>query len=428
MTMPTQTPIRWLQERAAADPARLCIVTPGGSITYGGLWDMVRSRAAVLAAGSSEGRLVPVRATLELGSIAEILATSAAGSVPLPHRAGAPVFDAGSVSDDAVCVATSGSSGSQRIVRISSANIEASVAASRDRLDTGPDDRWLLCLPIDHVGGLSILWRSFEAGGSVAMAPFNLDLPRFMQTSQPTVASMVPTMAYRLMRADPEELAALRFLLIGGARTPPDLRISAAQHGVTLLRSYGATETTSQIATSTAPDDPDDPSVGFPLEGVDVRIVAGAGQTAITGSVGRIEVDGPTVSPGYFGEPPRTGPFLTSDLGSMTTDGRLIVHGRIDDMILSGGENVFLSTVTDAARSLGGVNDAVAVGVPDPEWGTAVVVVVDTSRRIDALDGEIRQVLRRREVPKKWVTVDSIPMLSNGKHDMAAIRDLAVSR
>jgi O-succinylbenzoic acid--CoA ligase len=260
------------------------------------------------------------------------------------------------------------------------------------------------------------------------MAPFNLDLPRFIQASQPTVASMVPTMVYRLMRADPEELAALRFVLIGGARTPPDLRISAVDHGVTLLRSYGATETTSQIATSTAPDDPADPSVGFPLEGVSVRIVAGAGQTAIPGSVGRIEVDGPTVSPGYFAEQPRSGPFLTSDLGSMAADGRLTVHGRIDDMILSGGENVFLSTVTDAARSLGGVNDAVAVGVPDPEWGTAVVVVVDTTRRIDALDGEIRQVLRRREVPKRWVTVDSIPMLSNGKHDMAAIRDVAVSR
>jgi o-succinylbenzoate---CoA ligase len=116
---------------------------------------------------------------------------------------------------------------------------------------------------------------------------------------------------------------------------------------------------------------------------------------------------------------------MTGDLGSVDHSGRLTVHGRVDDRIVTGGENVFLTTVADAVHSIDGVVDAVAVGLADPEWGTAVAVVVETSRSTAALDAHAREVLLPHEVPKRWIVVDSIPLLENGKHDLVAVRDIA---
>lgn len=426
MTMAPEIPVRWLESWADTDPDRTAVVTPEGDVSYRALSDLVHGRAAVLKASESPGEVIPIPVHLDLASIVEVLAVSAIGATPLPFADVAPTVDGGSRSDAAICLATSGSSGHHRVVRLTSANIEAAVLASRIRLRNEAADRWLLCLPLHHVGGLSVLWRSLESGGSIAMAPFDIGLPRFMSIAKPTIASMVPTMVYRLLRADPDDLAALRFILVGGARTSPDLLVTAHNAGVSLVRSYGSTETTSQVATGEPGGDPFATHVGPPLDGIDVTIVGDDATPVLPGVAGQITVSGFVVSPGYLGEPDRIGPLNTGDVGSLDHSGRLTVHGRTDDRVVSGGENVFLSVVSDAVRSLDGVHDAVAVGIPDPEWGTVVAVVVAATRPVAALDNETRELLSPHEVPKRWAVVDEIPLLENGKHDLVAVRAIAV--
>lgn len=425
MTMASEIPVQWLESWADADPDRTAIVTPEGEVSYRALADLVHGRAAMLSSFESPGEVIPIPVHLDLSSIVEVLAVSAIGASPLPYADDASIAYADPSSDAAVCLSTSGSSGTHKVVRLTTSNIESSVLASRIRLGNESSDRWLLCLPLNHVGGLSVLWRSLEAGGSVAVAPFDIALPRFMSVAQPTIASMVPTMVYRLLRADPDDLASLRFILVGGARTSSDLLHTAHSAGVSLVRSYGSTETTSQIATSEPGGDPLATHVGSPLDGVDVTIVDDDGGPVLPGVVGQISVSGFVVSPGYLGEPDRVGPLMTGDLGALDHSGRLTVHGRTDDRVVSGGENVFLTTVTDTVRSLSGVRDAVAVGLPDPEWGTRVTVVVASSRAVSALDENAREVLAPHEVPKQWVVVDEVPLLANGKHDLAAVRAIA---
>jgi O-succinylbenzoic acid--CoA ligase len=272
------------------------------------------------------------------------------------------------------------------------------------------------------------MWRSLEAGGSIALAPFDIGLPHFLSVVKPTIASLVPTMVYRLLRADPDVLASLRFILVGGARVPRALLEQANAAGVSLVRSYGSTESTSQIATSELGGDAVAAHVGPPLDGVDVTIVDDHRMPVMPGVTGHITVSGHIVSPGYLGEPDRVGPLVTGDLGSLDHSGRLTVLGRIDDRIVSGGENVFLSTVSETVRSIEGVDDAVAVGLPDDEWGTSVAVVVATSRPVAMLDSRVREVLSPHEVPKHWAIVDAIPTLPNGKHDLVAIRQIASLR
>lgn len=428
MTMTQGIPNRWLERWADTDPDRIAVATPEGEVSYRALADLVHGRADVVRTSESAGEVVPVPVHLDLSSVVEILAVSAIGAVPLPYANEIPVRQPGIHSDAGVCISTSGSSGPQRIVRLTEANIEAAVLASRIRLRNEGDDRWLLCLPLHHVGGLSVLWRSLEAGGSVALAPFDIGLPQFLSRAAPTVASLVPTMVYRLLRADPDDLAVLRFILVGGARTPAALLESAHASGVSLVRSYGSTESSSQVATTELGGDPMASHVGPPLDGVDVTIVDDRGMPVMPGVVGQIIVSGHIVSPGYLGEPDRIGPLVTGDLGSLDHSGRLTVHGRVDDRIVSGGENVFLSTVSDTVQSLEGVDDAVAVGLPDDEWGMAIAVVVASSRPVSALDAGARELLRPHEVPKHWAIVDSIPTLPNGKHDLAAVKDIAALR
>ena len=425
MTMTHEIPVRWLETWAVDEPDRIALVTPEGEVSYRALADLVRGRAELQGGGAARDEVVPVRVGLDLSSVVALLATSASGAVPLPYLDSPPRVPEGARADAAICIATSGSSGEQRIVRLTSSNIEASVLASRIRLRNDANDRWLLCLPLNHVGGLSVLWRSFEAGGTVVMAPFESGLPMFMAKAKPSIASMVPTMVYRLLRADPDDLVSLRFTLVGGARTPPELLASAHRVGARLVRSYGTTETTSQIATTEPGGDPLATHVGPPLDGVEIWIVDHEGAELPPGTAGEIMVGGHVVSPGYLGETDRIGPLKTGDLGSIDHSGRLTVLGRVDDRIVTGGENVFLSAVGDAVRSIDGVVDVAVVGVSDPEWGTVVVAVVESTRSTVALDTHARDVLRPHEVPKRWITVDSIPLLENGKHDLVTINDIA---
>ena len=313
------------------------------------------------------------------------------------------------------------------MVPLSYQNIAASVASSRKRLGNGPQDRWLATLPLTHVGGLSVLWRSFESGGSIAVAPFDASLSHRLEAFRPSVASLVPTMVYRLLESAPDALAAIGTVLTGGARLPRTIRDDAARRGIALVPTYGMTETTSQVATA-IPGRPHSGInvIGPPLDGFSVTIETAEGSSRV-GEPGVIVVDGPAVFAGYLGEPSREAAFATSDIGYLTTEGVLAVVGRQDDVVVTGGENVDLTVVRDTVLGFPDVIDAIVVGVPDPEWGSIVCVLVDGPDP-DAegnLSELARELLEPAHRPRRWA-FGTIPLLANGKHDVRAVHGLFV--
>ncbi len=338
--------------------------------------------------------------------------------------------EARSGSDLHTVVFTSGTRGQPRPVTLTVGNVARAVAASRARLGNDATDRWLLALPLFHVGGLSVLWRSAAAGGTVVLHD-GFDAARVaaaLRHREVTVASLVPTMLHRVLETDPGPYRGLRAILVGGAPATRRLLERARAAGLPVVPTYGMTEACSQVATA-VPGDPggEEGAVGPPLDGVEVSIVDGAGRGVPPGGVGEIVVAGATVSPGYLGEAPRHGPHHTGDLGRFDAAGRLVVLGRRDDLIVTGGEKVLPDAIEAVLEAHPAVGRVAVVGVPDEEWGEQVAAVVAATAPLDpaVLRDWARERLARHAVPKQWVIVADLPLLATGKVDREAVERLA---
>jgi O-succinylbenzoic acid--CoA ligase len=420
--MTADTPYHWLSQVAVDDPARACLIDGVAVLTYGEVLARVDARAQVVSTDTEPWEIVPVAVAIDVDSIVEILAIQHAGRVPLPHTEHSPHVPVAVAPGTAVCVETSGSSGTPKVVPLTFPNIAASVAASRTRLRNGPDDRWLACLPLSHVGGLSVVFRSFEAGGSVIASPFDSS-GGVIERLNPTIGSMVPTMVHRLADNNMDALASIGLLLVGGAALGRSLAERCVDAGVRLVPTYGLTEAGSQVATAMPGSSTMAPScVGPRLDTMDVSIVGSDGKSVSVGATGLIAVDGPAVFGGYLGEEERHGRFVTNDRGWIDSDGMLHVEGRADDVIVSGGEKVSLGHVADFIGSLDGIDDVCIVGTDDDEWGAIIGAMVVASLPLGSFDKMVRRGLKPHERPKRWLKRSVIPTLPNGKHDRVAVR------
>jgi O-succinylbenzoic acid--CoA ligase len=261
------------------------------------------------------------------------------------------------------------------------------VATSR-RLAVDPArDHWLACLPLAHVGGLSVVTRALVTGTPLTvLRGFDADA---VQRSEATLVSLVAT---ALGRIDPGRF---RVIVLGGAAPPADLPANA-------VTTYGMTETGSGVVYD-----------GLPLDGVEVRIDDG----------GQILLRGPMLLRCYrSGENPKDGGgwFPTGDAGRIDRDGRLHVAGRMADLIITGGENVWPDPVEAALRTHPAVADVAVAGRPDPEWGERVVafVVPATGAPVPALDGlraAVKETLPAYCAPKELVLVEALPRTALGK-------------
>ncbi|HVR32400.1 MAG TPA: AMP-binding protein [Acidimicrobiia bacterium] len=323
---------------------------------------------------------------------------------------GSPTPVENSPDDTSVAIFTSGTSGVPRAVRLTWANIEASAAASALHLGQGVDDRWLAVLPLHHVGGLSILWRSARQGSTVVLAPgFEAHhVARLLTGGQVSLGSFVSAMLERLVDVGMGRARGFRYGLVGGG---PVTERALTVGGMRLLATYGMTETASQVATA----DPADPLPDrlVVLEGVDIRL----------DESDRIVVDGAMVSPGDLDGPDRTGPLVTSDLGRMH-DGRLEVTGRADTVIVTGGENVMPERVERIAAGLPGAGEVAVVGLDDERWGAVVAAAYTGTAEPAELDAAMRVRVAGHEVPRRWLRVASIPMAGIGKVDRRAVASL----
>ena len=338
--------------------------------------------------------------------------------------------------DDPACVLfTSGTTATPKAVVLTPKNLLSSAVASAFRLGVLPHDRWFSPLSTYHMGGLAPIVRCALYGTTVVVAGgFDAERTgRQIEECEASGVSLVPTMLRRLLDAGFDS-AKLRFVLLGGAPTPPGLIARCEREEVPVCPSWGMTETASQIATALPDEAFSHPeSVGRPLLGTHVRAVAD-GAVQPPGEVGELVVSGPTVTPGYHAAPELTEAafsphgFRTGDVGSVGEDGRIRVLGRADDAITTGGETVHPGRIVAALREHPDVRDAAVVGLPDPEWGERVAALVEAEPGADPDRDAVRECCAERladyEVPKTIEPVDELPRTASGTVDRGVVRRL----
>ncbi len=339
-----------------------------------------------------------------------------------------------------VVVFTSGSTGAPRGARLGLAALAAAAEAHARAIPFTPDDAWLGAMPLSHVGGLSLLTRCLAFGARAVLAD-RFEPVAFLELagrSRATIASVVPTMLARLLdQPDVRPLASMRYALVGGAAFPRSMRRAARERGLVTLATYGLTESAAQVATQRlgAERRTDDDDSGPPLPGTAIEIVDADGRAVAPGRVGRIRVAGPTLFSGYVGGPPRSDPTLdTADEGMLTERGELVVLGRRDDVIVTGGENVHPIEVENALSSLSGVKGVAVLGAPDTRWGhrvaAAIVLEEGTPRERVVAELERLESLAPFKRPRLVAFVEALPVTAGGKLDrracLAAARDLFI--
>ncbi len=339
--------------------------------------------------------------------------------------------------DTQLIMFTSGTSGEPKGVRLTVGNLVASATASAFRLGVGPDDRWLCCLPMYHMGGLAPVLRSVLYGTPVVIQrEFDPEsTARVLSEYRITGVSLVPTMCKRLLDAGWKPVDALRFVLLGGAPASDELLERCRERSVPVHPTYGMTETASQIATATpAETATHEGTVGQPLLFTDVSVVDETGTALEAGEQGELVVSGPTVTPGYLDEEHTESAFgerglQTGDIGYRDADGRLWILNRRSDRIVTGGENVDPGEVIAALRSHPRVEEAAVVGLDDEEWGERVAALVvlesgtDSSLEPRSLLAHCDDRLARFKQPKTIGFDNELPRTASGTVDREAVRE-----
>jgi O-succinylbenzoic acid--CoA ligase len=322
--------------------------------------------------------------------------------------------------DVALVMPTSGSTGRPKGVLLPAAALLASARLTHDRL--GGAGQWLLALPPTHIAGVQVLVRSIVAGEApvVLAVASHFDPVAFAEESRALTGdrrytALVPTQLGRLLDHGGKVLAALRgydAILVGGAPVPAELVTRAHDEGARVIRSYGMTETAGGCVYD-----------GVPLAGVGVEIRTD----------GAVELSGPTLAAGYRLDPAATeaafvrGRFRTFDRGRLDQDGRLVVLGRADDAILTGGVLVDPVAVECVLSTHPAIAAAAVIGRPDREWGERIVAVVVpvASGEAPGLD-DVRQWVADRlgavQAPREVVLAATLPMLPTGKLDRSRVR------
>jgi O-succinylbenzoic acid--CoA ligase len=300
-------------------------------------------------------------------------------------------------------------------------------------LGHSPGDRWLACLPLFHIGGLSILMRSIIYGISV-MVHNKFDpviINQAILEDNITIISVVAVMLQRMLDAlDTNSNGAsypstLRCILLGGGPAPYPLLEACTLRGLPVVQTYGLTEACSQAVTLSPADAMRKiGSVGRPLSPVQLRIMHD-NRSASAGEPGEIFLKGPTITPGYVDRPEATarafqdGWFATGDIGYVDSDGYLYVLDRRADLIISGGENIYPAEIESILQSHPAIQEAGVCGQEDPKWGQVPIafIVLKSGNSISAeeLLSYTAQKLARYKQPRAIYFTKHLPRTSSGK-------------
>jgi O-succinylbenzoic acid--CoA ligase len=305
-------------------------------------------------------------------------------------------------------VVSSGSAGRGRGVLLPASALVASASATLERL--GGPGAWLLALPVSAIAGLQVMCRSLVVGCPLTVLEEHERLADALarMPGGRRYTALVPTQLRRYLDAEPDALRAFAGVLVGGAATDPALLERARRAGVAVVTSYGMSETAGGCVYD-----------GVPLRDVRVRVADG------------VEIAGPTLAVGYRCDPDGTaaafadGWFRTRDAGSLDADGRLTVHGRLDDVVVSGGVNVAPQAVEAVLREHPEVADAVVFGRPDDEWGQRVVAAIVPAPGSEPCLGALRPWVAERlggpAAPRELHVIAAVPLLHTGKPDRRGV-------
>jgi O-succinylbenzoic acid--CoA ligase len=329
----------------------------------------------------------------------------------------------------AICF-TSGTGGNPRAVILTHGNFLWSALASARNLGVRADDVWLSCLPLHHIGGLSVLTRSAYYGTAVLIHErFDSEaVNRAIDHEGVTLVSLVPPMLERLLRSrggNPFPKS-LRAALVGGGPAPAALLQAAADRGLRALPTYGMTETTSQITTLSPREWREGlTTVGRPLPFVRLEVRDPSGRALGPREEGEIFVRGPMVVEGYFDDPERNAStfarrwFRTGDFGAWDEAGRLRLLDRREDRMVVGGENVSTREVEEALGRHPGVAEVCVVALPAGSWGHEVAAVVvcrpGSKVTLEELREEAGRSLASHKLPRALRVMDALPRNSAGK-------------
>jgi o-succinylbenzoate---CoA ligase len=436
----------WLAQRSQSCPDRTALVADGAQVTYAELeaeatWVARRLTAHGVRRGSIAAmtmhprreQVVLVHALMKAGAVllplSPRLSAEERDAVIAAKDPAIDLDDAGELTqteadlpllgehdmDDLACyVMTSGSTGIPDPVGLTYGNFLWSAVASAFNVGVEPSDRWLCCLPLGHISGLSIVMRSVIYGTTaVVQDGFDVDcVGAALERDEITVVSLVTTMLTRLLEAG-ADLSGPRAILVGGGPVPEEPLEEALARGATVVQTYGLTEACSQVTT---------------LSPVDAkRKLGSAGRPLLTTHLriqeGEILVQGPTVAPDRADA---DGWLHTGDLGRIDEEGFLYVDDRIDDMIVTGGENVIPAEVEKVLLRHPDVDDVAVVGREDPEWQQAVTAVVVLREGAEASPEDLRrhcaESLSGFKVPKLVELAAALPRTPSGKLMRRALR------
>ncbi|HET8813696.1 MAG TPA: o-succinylbenzoate--CoA ligase [Solirubrobacterales bacterium] len=436
----------WLSQRSQSCPDRTALVADGAEMTYAELeaeatWvarrlaahGVRRGSIAALTMHPRREQVVLLHALMKLG--AELLplgprltpeerAAIVALEEPIidlddpgeltQTEADMPLLGEHDMNDVSCHVLTSGSTGAPRPIPLSYGNFLWNAVGSAFNIGVEPEDRWLCCIPLSHIAGLGIVMRSVIYGtAAVVHDGFDADrVGEALERDGITQVSLVATMLTRLLEAG-VNLSGPRAILVGGGPVPEEPLEEALAMGATVVQTYGLTETCSQV-TTLAPADARRKlgSAGRPLLTTHLRI-----------QEGEILVQGPTVAPGSADA---DGWLHTGDLGHIDDEGFLYVSDRIDDMIVSGGENVVPAEVEEVLLRHPQVAEAAVVGREDPEWQQAVTAVVVLENGAEVTPDDLRrhcaESLAGFKVPKRVELASALPRTPSGKVMRRALR------
>ena len=340
---------------------------------------------------------------------------------PVPRRA----------EDLAVLLYTSGTTGRPKGAELTHGNLRACTSAVIERLELTDADRVGTALPLFHVYGQAVVMgAALRVGATLSLLhPFTAeDMLRMVADDRLTVAAGVPTMWVDLVHAPMEQQVPhfLRIALSGGAPLPAEVaRTLRGRFGCALVEGYGLSEATGVATMGSADGRRPEGSVGYPLPGIEVRVLGPDGEQAPHGTLGEVAVRGPVLMRGYWRRPldsaeVRRGEWLlTGDIGHQDSDGHLWVVDRKKELIIRGGYNVYPREVEEQLYEHPAIREAAVVGVPDGRLGEEIAAVVALHDGAALAPGDLRSWLSTRladyKVPRLYLVVDVLPKGATGK-------------
>ena len=399
---------------------------------------VVDGRTASLAAAASGNQTDYTTVSLDASGAV----TAACAMLDGRDESAAPLQLTHDSNDVLAIIYTSGTTGQPKGAMLTVGNFWWSAVGSALNLGTHSDDRWLACLPLFHVGGLSILLRSAIYGiTAIVHDGFDAEaVNRALDEERVTIVSVVLVMLQRMLDAhgDRPYAASLRCVLLGGGPAPQSVLERCARLGIPVAQTYGLTETTSQVATLSPADALQKlGTAGRPIYPNEIRIGLDD-RDAVAGEAGEILVRGPVVMAGYAGQPDATartvvdGWLHTGDIGSLDADGYLRILDRRNDLIITGGENVYPAEVEGVLLAHPMVAEAAIIGVPDATWGQHVLAIVRLAdgSEVDPVGAaeELRMHCRTRlagyKTPREIrIVTDPLPRTASGKLRRGVLRE-----